>query len=150
MCSSQFSIVTKNGHKVHCTVEAKLLFIPTEAIRKNPAYKVPRNTGRSKVWRCIMTSPKQSENSCVAVKSIIFRNPTPKEVEKAKQIILDQASIWIGLDHSSILRLEGVISDGFGLLPALVSPWMENGSLDDYLNLRQLDLDKKLFVVGLI
>lgn len=94
-----------------------------------------------------MTSPKQSENSCVAVKSIIFRNPTPKEVEKAKQIILHQASIWIGLDHSSILRLEGVISDGFGLLPALVSPWMENGSLDDYLNLRQLDLDKKLFVL---
>ncbi|KAG2144095.1 kinase-like domain-containing protein [Suillus bovinus] len=34
--------------------------------------------------------------------------------------------------HNNILPLEGVI-EGFGPLPTLVAPWMENGSLDDYL-----------------
>ncbi|KAG2364537.1 hypothetical protein BDR07DRAFT_774518 [Suillus spraguei] len=123
-------------------------FIPTEAIQKNPAFKYPTNTGRSEVWRCFMTLPEQSKNLCVAVKSITFRNPTEDEIKKAKKVILHQASIWIELYHDNILRLEGIINDGFGPLPALVSPWMENGSLDEYLKLRQLDLNKKLFMVG--
>ncbi|KAG2060086.1 kinase-like protein, partial [Suillus hirtellus] len=42
--------------------------------------------------------------------------------------------VWIQLLHYNILPLEGVtFAEEFGLLPALVTPWMENGSLDDYL-----------------
>jgi hypothetical protein len=38
------------------------------------------------------------------------------------------------LEHDHILPLEGVtIVEEFGPLPALVSLWMEQGSLDDYL-----------------
>ncbi|KAG1870695.1 hypothetical protein DFJ58DRAFT_21774 [Suillus subalutaceus] len=142
MCNSRFFVVTG----VHYTVEAKLFIeIPTEAIQKDTAIK----TARSEIWRCFVKSSEQSENSCVAVKSITFnRKPSADEVEEAKKIILHRASIWIELYHDNILRLEGIISDGgFGLLPALVSPWMENGSLDNYLDVRQPDLDKKLFVL---
>ncbi|KAG1720885.1 kinase-like protein, partial [Suillus lakei] len=46
-----------------------------------------------------------------------------------------EAYVWITLEHDNILTFNGVI-DGFGLLPALVSPWMENWSLDSYLKKR--------------
>jgi serine/threonine protein kinase len=48
------------------------------------------------------------------------------------QRIRREAYVWITLKHQNILTFNGVI-DGFGPLPALVSPWMENGSLDSYL-----------------
>ncbi|OJA20095.1 hypothetical protein AZE42_07712, partial [Rhizopogon vesiculosus] len=58
-----------------------------------------------------------------------------------------EAYVWITLSHDNILSFEG-ITDDFGQLPALVSLWMENGSLDVYLknvfpslsNLRKLEL----------
>ncbi|KAG1765984.1 kinase-like domain-containing protein, partial [Suillus placidus] len=50
---------------------------------------------------------------------------------------------WIQLSHDNILPLEGV-TEGFGPLPALVTPWMENGSLNDYLKREvNLSLEKK-------
>jgi hypothetical protein len=36
------------------------------------------------------------------------------------------------LSHENILPLEGV-TEGFDALPALVTRWMDNGSLGDYL-----------------
>lgn len=48
------------------------------------------------------------------------------------QRIRREAYVWITLEHENIVAFNGVI-DGFGPLPALVSPWMENGSLDSYL-----------------
>ena len=44
-----------------------------------------------------------------------------------------EAYVWITLKHDRILPFEGV-TDGFGKLPALVSLWMDNGTLSDYLN----------------
>ncbi|KIJ06248.1 hypothetical protein PAXINDRAFT_55327, partial [Paxillus involutus ATCC 200175] len=43
-----------------------------------------------------------------------------------------EVHIWIDLDHPHVLRLYG-IAGGFSTLPALVSPWVENGSLTGYL-----------------
>jgi len=48
------------------------------------------------------------------------------------QKIRHEAYVWIKLSHDHILPFEGIV-DGFGQLPALVSLWMENGSLNDYL-----------------
>jgi len=48
------------------------------------------------------------------------------------QIIRREAYVWITLSHVNILSFEGIIND-FGQLPALVSLWMENGSLNVYL-----------------
>ncbi|OAX34176.1 kinase-like protein [Rhizopogon vinicolor AM-OR11-026] len=50
----------------------------------------------------------------------------------SNQRLRREAYVWIKLKHVNILPFEG-ITEGFGLLPALVSPWMENGSLAVYL-----------------
>jgi hypothetical protein len=53
------------------------------------------------------------------------------------------------LSHNHILSFEG-ITDDFGLLPALVSLWMENGALNDYLvrEYPQMSEHRKLELVG--
>ncbi|KAG2352496.1 kinase-like domain-containing protein, partial [Suillus spraguei] len=58
-----------------------------------------------------------------------------------------EAYFWIQLSHDSILPLEGV-TDGFGPLPAFVTPWMENGSLNEYLRPEvNLSREKKLTMI---
>ncbi|KAG1867241.1 kinase-like domain-containing protein, partial [Suillus subalutaceus] len=41
--------------------------------------------------------------------------------------------IWAPLKHQYVLPLHGIIKQ-FGSFPALVSPWMPNGTLNSYLN----------------
>jgi hypothetical protein len=43
-----------------------------------------------------------------------------------------EIKLWLKLEHENIVPLWGV-ADGFGSLPALVSPWLENGALTGYL-----------------
>jgi serine/threonine protein kinase len=43
-----------------------------------------------------------------------------------------EIKLWLELEHKNIVPLWGV-ADGFGSLPALVSPWLENGALTGYL-----------------
>jgi hypothetical protein len=64
-----------------------------------------------------------------------------------------EAYVRITLSHDHILPLLGItMSDDFGLLPALVSPWMENRSLCDYLRWQfpQLSDHQKLELVGVL
>jgi len=50
------------------------------------------------------------------------------------QRLCREVYLWSNMSHDHILSFEGIItSDDFGPLPALVSSWMENGSLNDYL-----------------
>ncbi|KAG1728741.1 kinase-like domain-containing protein [Suillus paluster] len=87
--------------------------------------------GLGDVWKCSMST--QSETRTVAVKSI--RVPHTSDIELVKRTckrIRREAYVWIKMSHDHILPFEGVTED-FGPLPALVSPWMENGSLNDYL-----------------
>ncbi|KIK35701.1 hypothetical protein CY34DRAFT_32641, partial [Suillus luteus UH-Slu-Lm8-n1] len=62
-------------------------------------------------------------------------------------MIRREAYVWIQLLHDNILPLEGV-TEGFGPLPAFVSLWMEEGSLDGYLK-REVGLswERKLSMV---
>jgi len=43
-----------------------------------------------------------------------------------------ELKVWARLQHINVVPLLGVVS-GFGLLPAMVSPWFKNGSLSNYL-----------------
>jgi hypothetical protein len=55
------------------------------------------------------------------------------------------------VSHDHILPFWGItVRDDFGRLPALVSPWMENKSLNDYLKLEftRLSDRRKLELVG--
>ena len=71
----------------------------------------------------------------------------------APQRIRREAYVWITLSHDHILPFLGItMRDDFGLLPALVSPWMGNRSLSDYLKLEfpQLSDHRKLELVGVL
>ncbi|KAG2140928.1 kinase-like domain-containing protein [Suillus bovinus] len=82
---------------------------------------------------CSWSPQSQDGTSKVAVKSVRVPQADDTElVNKTSKRIRREAYVWIKLEHENILPLNGVV-DGFGILPALVSPWMENGSLDNYL-----------------
>ena len=46
---------------------------------------------------------------------------------------MDDISKWKQFDHECVLPLFG-ITYAFGPVPAIVSPWMDNGSLTTYLD----------------
>lgn len=71
--------------------------------------------------------------SKVAVKLIRVPQADDTElVNRTSKRIRREVHVWIDLEHDHILTFNGIV-DGLGPLPALVSPWMENGSLDSYL-----------------
>jgi hypothetical protein len=64
------------------------------------------------------------------------------------QRIRREVRTWATLHHKNILRFFGTTS-GFGPLPAFVTPWMEHGSLTNYLSLEFFnlsDIDKFILV----
>ncbi|KAG1884567.1 kinase-like domain-containing protein [Suillus subluteus] len=90
--------------------------------------------GLGDIWKCSMIT--QSGTRClVAAKSIrVLSTTDAKILKEIGKRIRREAYVWILLEHDHILPLEGVtVAEEFGPLPALVSPWMEEGSLDDYL-----------------
>ncbi|KAG1897322.1 kinase-like domain-containing protein [Suillus fuscotomentosus] len=58
---------------------------------------------------------------------------------KKSRRLCKEAKIWATLEDAHILPLIG-LTWGFGPLPALVCPWVENGSLQSYLELKNRDL----------
>jgi serine/threonine protein kinase len=52
---------------------------------------------------------------------------------------MDDFFKWKQLKHNHILPVYG-ITYGFGLVPAIVSPWMHNGSLSAYLDKHHNDI----------
>lgn len=84
----------------------------------------------------------QSEAHPVAVKSVRIPTGADRElIRKTGNRIRREAYVWIQLSHDNILPLEG-ITEGFGPLPAFVAPWMENGTLNDYLR-REIGLSRE-------
>ncbi|KAG1799065.1 kinase-like domain-containing protein [Suillus variegatus] len=105
--------------------------IPTTEVTKLELFP-GRTGGLGDIWKCSWSRP-QVGSSKVAVKSVrVPQADDAKLVKKTSKRIRREAYVWITLEHENILTFIGVV-DGFGPLPALVSPWMENGSLDDYL-----------------
>ncbi|OJA09211.1 hypothetical protein AZE42_00662 [Rhizopogon vesiculosus] len=88
------------------------ILIPSAAIKKLELY--PHGTGGlGDIWKCSMST--QSGTRRVAVKIIRASQSDDKE-----------------LIYKTGRRIRRIVDD-FGQLPALVSPWMENGSLNVYL-----------------
>ncbi|KAG2065014.1 kinase-like protein [Suillus decipiens] len=127
--------------KSNCVVAFKLepCIIPTTAIRRLERF--PAASGwLGDVWKCSMFT--QSEAHPVAVKSVRIPTGADRElIRKTGNRIRREAYVWIQLSHDNILPLEG-ITEGFGPLPAFVAPWMENGTLNDYLR-REIGLSRE-------
>lgn len=75
-------------------------------------------------------SPSTSTFVDVAVKEIILRGGV--DMLTVTNRLFREIKLWLELEHENIVPLWGV-ADGFGALPALVSPWLENGALTGYL-----------------
>ncbi|KAG1785067.1 kinase-like domain-containing protein [Suillus plorans] len=106
--------------------------------------------GVGDIWKCLMSTQSGVQRP-VAVKSIRVSSVTDATLLKViGKRIRREAYVWIQLLHDNILPLEGItFAEEFGLLPALVTPWMENGSLDDYLKREFVGLswERKLSMV---
>ncbi|KAG2132237.1 kinase-like domain-containing protein [Suillus cothurnatus] len=68
----------------------------------------------------------------VAVKVLRVLSRNPEDMDKLIKKLHQEVFVWQQLEHSHILPLYGT-TDGFDTIPALVCPWMENGSLQQYL-----------------
>lgn len=90
--------------------------------------------GFSDVWKCIWIE----KNKRVAVKAIRIHGDV-KDREKKCRRLCREARIWATLEDAHILPLLG-LTWGFGPLPALVCPWVDNGPLNSYLELKHKDL----------
>ncbi|KIJ07234.1 hypothetical protein PAXINDRAFT_103044 [Paxillus involutus ATCC 200175] len=103
----------------------------TEYIKGKGPYPDDSSGGFSDVYKCVLDKPGEPK-AVVAVKALRLgtNNPTALQVREKK--LRGEVHIWIRLDHPNVLQLYGV-ADGFSPLPALVSPWVENGTLTKYL-----------------
>lgn len=107
--------------------------IPATSIIRDGKFPDCRG-GLGDIWKCSIAT-QSGARRLVAVKSIRVLSVTDAKILKAiGKRVRREAYVWIQLEHDHILPLEGVtVAEEFGPLPALVSPWMEEGSLDDYL-----------------
>ncbi|KAG2140917.1 kinase-like domain-containing protein [Suillus bovinus] len=107
------------------------IHIPATNITRDDKFPTCRG-GLADIWKCSMTTQSGTPR-LVAVKSV--RVPSATDATSLQAIgkrVRREAYVWIKLKHDHILPLDGVIEE-FGPLPALVSPWMKEGSLNDYL-----------------
>ncbi|KAJ8590698.1 kinase-like protein [Rhizopogon salebrosus TDB-379] len=101
----------------------------TEKVVKQCVY-VTAQGGFGDVWKCRWSG--QDVYCEVAVKCVRIDISDDRFRETVKKRLMDDFSKWKQLQHEHILPLCG-ITHNFGPVPAIVSPWMDNGSLSTYL-----------------
>ncbi|KZT50979.1 hypothetical protein CALCODRAFT_504082 [Calocera cornea HHB12733] len=74
----------------------------------------------------------QSSRIAVALK-VFHRKNTRAELERLTKNIVRETRVWIGLEHPNVLPLLGVCPDIESRRIWLISPWMDNGNLSEYL-----------------
>ncbi|KAI6009606.1 kinase-like domain-containing protein, partial [Pisolithus orientalis] len=108
--------------------------------------------GFADVWRCTSSRTGNGQGrELVAVKCIrlLGGDQSQQEVERVIRRFRGEVYVWVTLaPHEHVLPLRGTVN-GFGHLPALVSPWAENGTLTDYVgrNHRQLSYGRRLKII---
>lgn len=86
--------------------------------------------GFATVHRCKLYQRDIGAIQQVAVKEINIRG---EDILRIINRLFREITLWLKLEHhKNIVPLWGV-ADGFGSIPALVSPWLENGTLTEYL-----------------
>ncbi|KAI6017582.1 hypothetical protein PISMIDRAFT_688333 [Pisolithus microcarpus 441] len=107
-----------------------------------------RQGGFADVWKCKYHKGEGQE--MVAVKCIrLIGEPSQQDIDKVIKKLQGEVYLWMELGrHRHVLPLFGTVNE-FGHLPALVSPWAENGTLTSYVdrNRRHLSYDRKLKII---
>lgn len=100
----------------------------------------------SDVYRCTMISKSHGKIE-VAIKCLRILDLSEEAIRALRKRIYGEARGWAMLHHKNVLCFFGTTS-GFGPLPAFVTPWMERGSLTNYLSLEFFNLlDRDKFIL---
>jgi len=91
------------------------------------------------VWKC--TFSEKDNNVEVAVKCVRIEIQDDRFKDIVNKRLMEDFRKWKPLRHDNILTLYG-ITYGFGPVPAIVSPWMSNGSLNTYLDKNYANLSQ--------
>ncbi|KAG1854800.1 kinase-like domain-containing protein [Suillus subalutaceus] len=118
-------------------IQVKSTEIPRSCVSRYDSF--PHFIGDlSDVYRCTMVLKSHGKIE-VAIKSLRILDSSEEAIRALRKRIYGEVRVWEMLHHKNILRFFGTIS-GFGPLPAFVTPWMERGSLTNYLSLEFLNL----------
>ncbi|KAG0699794.1 kinase-like domain-containing protein [Suillus ampliporus] len=135
--------VITSTHKVQpVAFDVDPFAIQITSIKKQSDYPTSCG-GLGDIWKCLLTiDPATSIQVAVKVIRIVdIRNE--KAIQLATKRLRREVAVWIKLRHPHLLTLHGTVS-GFGLLPALVYTWMDNGALHGYLQRTTLTMEQKL------
>ncbi|KAI6111290.1 kinase-like domain-containing protein [Pisolithus sp. B1] len=110
-----------------------------------------RRGGFADVWKCTFYRGGNSRGGeLVAVKCIrLLGEQSQQEIDKVIKRLQGEVYLWAKLTpHEHVLPLYGTVN-GFGHLPAMVSPWAENGTLTSYVerDRRRLSYDRELKII---
>ncbi|EJU03724.1 kinase-like protein [Dacryopinax primogenitus] len=75
----------------------------------------------------------QSREVSVALK-VFHRRDSPEDVARLTRNLIRETRVWSHLRHPNVLTLHGVYPEVRSRRVWLVSPWIENGNLSQYLN----------------
>ncbi|KAG1738759.1 kinase-like domain-containing protein [Suillus lakei] len=123
---------------IHAVGESQCNPVPdlTRQVARREMY--PTLSGMySDVWRSTWYHDKRKRDS--------LKIPFSNEDEKSKNCerLMYKISSWAQLLHKNVLPLYGIAHD-FGHFPSLVTPWVNEGSLNDYITNHHLSLRSKL------
>ncbi|OAX34041.1 kinase-like protein [Rhizopogon vinicolor AM-OR11-026] len=91
--------------------------------------------GFGDIWKCELV--KLNETVQVAVKTIrAFESDNDVLMRKNSRRVRRELKVWERLKHDCILPLLGV-ADNFGPYPAMICPWVKNGTLTSFLERQQ-------------
>ncbi|KIK97053.1 hypothetical protein PAXRUDRAFT_137124 [Paxillus rubicundulus Ve08.2h10] len=119
----------------------------TEFIKGKRPYADDTSGGFSDVYKCVFEKPGEPRTA-VAVKAIRLGTSDATLLDARGKKLRGEVHIWIRLDHPHVLKLYGIAS-GFAPMPALVSPWVENGTLTRYLEGygRQMQKGHRIYIL---
>lgn len=132
-------------HYLSDIIQEKSTDVPRTCISRYDSF--PHFIGDfSDVYRCTMVSKSHGKIE-VAIKSLRIIDSSQEAIRALRKRIYDEVPAWAALHHKNVLHFFGTTS-GFGPLPAFVTPWMERGSLTNYLSLEFFNLlDRDKFIL---
>ncbi|KAG2065505.1 kinase-like protein [Suillus decipiens] len=144
--SSSWIPTTPADFQLHAVGESQCNSPPdlTRQVVRREIYPTLSGT-YSNVWRSIWYHNKRKHD--VAVKSLKIPFSTEDEKSKNSQKLMREISCWAQLLHTNVLPLYGIVYD-FGHFPSLVTPWVDEGSLNEYIANHHLSLWSMLDIVS--
>ena len=133
LCHARMSSRGKRRHVTCLTIQRTEVIINVQVAVKSMRIEIQSDDSKDKITQ-------------VTLSASAF---TPHSLKYASQVFLNDYRARRQLRHENLVPLLG-FTDGFGPLPAMVSPWMHNGSLTTYLskNFKELKFERKLQIVS--